>query len=37
MSESVRELVTEYGSAAGDKRFDRLAELVHPMPRSTVP
>jgi SnoaL-like domain len=30
MSESVRELVREYISAAGDKRFDRLAELVHP-------
>ena len=30
MSESVRELVTEYVSAAGDGRFDRLAELVHP-------
>jgi SnoaL-like domain len=30
MSESVRELVREYVSAAGDKRFDRLAELVHP-------
>ena len=30
MSESVRELVTEYVSAVGEKRFDRLAELVHP-------
>ncbi len=30
MSESVRELVTEYVAAAGDQRFDRLAELVHP-------
>jgi hypothetical protein len=30
MSESVRELVGEYVSAAGDKRFDRLAELIHP-------
>jgi hypothetical protein len=30
MSESVRELVTEYVTAAGDKRFDRIAELVHP-------
>jgi len=30
MSVSVRELVREYVSAAGDKRFDRLAELVHP-------
>jgi SnoaL-like domain len=30
MSESVRELVREYVAAAGDKRFDRLAELVHP-------
>jgi hypothetical protein len=26
----VRDLVTEYVSAAGDNRFDRLAELVHP-------
>ena len=30
MSTSVRELVSEYVGAAGDKRFDRLAELVHP-------
>jgi hypothetical protein len=30
MSESVRELVGEYVSAAGEKRFDRLAELIHP-------
>lgn len=30
MSESVRRLVSEYVSAAGEKRFDRLAELVHP-------
>ena len=30
MSTSVRELVSEYVEAAGDKRFDRLAELVHP-------
>ena len=30
MDESVKELVREYVSAAGDKRFDRLAELVHP-------
>ena len=30
MSESVRELITEYVSAVGEKRFDRLAELVHP-------
>ena len=30
MSSSVRELVSEYVEAAGDKRFDRLAELVHP-------
>jgi SnoaL-like domain len=30
MSESVRNLVMEYVSAAGERRFDRLAELVHP-------
>jgi hypothetical protein len=30
MSESLRELVTEYVIAAGQKRFDRIAELVHP-------
>lgn len=30
MSESVRELVMEYVTAAGDKRFNRIAELVHP-------
>jgi hypothetical protein len=30
MSVSVRELVSEYVSAAGDKRLDRLAELIHP-------
>lgn len=30
MSESVRDLVNEYVSAAGGRRFDRLAELVHP-------
>jgi hypothetical protein len=30
MSESVRALVLEYVAAAGDGRFDRLAELVHP-------
>ena len=30
MSESVRELVTEYVVAVGDRRFDRVAELVHP-------
>jgi hypothetical protein len=30
MSGNVRELVTEYVQAAGDKRFDRLQELVHP-------
>jgi SnoaL-like domain len=30
MSESVRDLVMEYVSAAGERRFDRLAELVHP-------
>jgi hypothetical protein len=30
MSNSVRDLVMGYVSAAGDKRFDRLAELVHP-------
>lgn len=29
MSESVRALVEEYVTAAGDKRFDRVAELVH--------
>jgi hypothetical protein len=29
MSESVRRLVSEYVSAVGEKRFDRLAELVH--------
>lgn len=29
MSQSVRDLVTEYIRAVGDKRFDRLAELVH--------
>lgn len=29
MSESVRDLVMEYVSAAGERRFDRLAELVH--------
>ena len=27
---NVRDLVVEYVSAAGDKRFDRLEELVHP-------
>ena len=30
MSTSVKELVREYVGAAGDKRFDRLAQLVHP-------
>lgn len=30
MGGSVRDLVRDYVSAAGDKRFDRLAELVHP-------
>jgi SnoaL-like domain len=30
MSESVRDLVMQYVSAAGERRFDRLAELVHP-------
>jgi len=30
MSANVRDLVVEYVSAAGDKRFDRLEELVHP-------
>jgi hypothetical protein len=30
MSETVRALVTEYISAVGEGRFDRLAELVHP-------
>ena len=30
MSESVGDLVQEYVSAVGNKRFDRLAELVHP-------
>ena len=30
MSANVRDLVIEYVSAAGDKRFDRLEELVHP-------
>jgi hypothetical protein len=30
MSESVRDLVMEYVAAAGERRFDRLAELVHP-------
>lgn len=30
MGDSVRDLVMEYVAAAGDRRFDRLAELVHP-------
>ena len=30
MSDSVRELVLEYVQAAGARRFDRLAEMVHP-------
>ena len=30
MSQSVRDLVMEYVSAAGERRFDRLADLVHP-------
>ena len=30
MSAYVRDLVIEYVSAAGEKRFDRLEELVHP-------
>jgi SnoaL-like domain len=30
MDANVRDLVIEYVSAAGDKRFDRLEELVHP-------
>ena len=30
MEGSVKELVVEYCSAAGDHRYDRLAELVHP-------
>ena len=30
MSRSVRDLVTEYLDAVGEKRFDRLEELVHP-------
>jgi SnoaL-like domain len=30
MSANVRDLVIEYVSAAGEKRFDRLEELVHP-------
>ena len=30
MGRNVRELVVEYVSAAGDKRFDTLEELVHP-------
>lgn len=30
MGASVRDLVIEYVTAAGDKRFDRLEELVHP-------
>jgi hypothetical protein len=30
MAGHIRDLVIEYVSAAGDKRFDRLAELVHP-------
>lgn len=30
MSEFVRDRVLEYIAAAGDKRFDHLAELVHP-------
>jgi hypothetical protein len=30
MIANVRNLVMEYVSAAGDKRFDRLEELVHP-------
>ena len=30
MSGNVRELVTEYVQAAGDKRFDRLEAIVHP-------
>jgi hypothetical protein len=30
MSESVRDLVLEYVAAAGGRRFDQLAELVHP-------
>jgi hypothetical protein len=30
MSDSMRALATEYVAAVGNKRFDRLAELVHP-------
>ena len=30
MGANVRDLVIEYVSAAGEKRFDRLEELVHP-------
>jgi hypothetical protein len=30
MSTDVRELVTEYVNAVGERRFDRVAELVHP-------
>lgn len=30
MSASVKQLVQEYVAAAGERRFDRLAELVHP-------
>ena len=29
MGESVRDLVMEYVAAAGERRFDRLAELIH--------
>ena len=30
MSTDVRSLVTEYVEAVGERRFDRVAELVHP-------
>lgn len=30
MTDTVREMVMEYVSAVGEKRFDRLAQLVHP-------
>ncbi len=30
MNESVHDLVLDYVGAAGDRQFDRLAELVHP-------
>ncbi|HXJ62686.1 MAG TPA: nuclear transport factor 2 family protein [Actinomycetota bacterium] len=30
MEDSVRDLVVEYCTAAGERRYDRLAELVHP-------